>query len=512
MSVLLISAPFNVKYYVAPQLGSFRLQSYIKKFGIDCDIFDPEIDDINSFLENGKNYTVIGISGVHFGMEDCLNLLNKFTKNIECQILAVGGVSPSNNWQQWLMAGADIVILGYGEKALLELCKRAESGMDKTTILNEMLDIPGIACRKNNNYYKKPSEKMTFDTFFEYTYKNTLELNVPYMRYWNFNKSILSGLETKNNHFTVETVRIFTASQCPNHCGYCSAKFLSVSQDTPAKIFFLEAEEIYSLILDNYIKYHCKLVFFNDDEFLFHRNRIRKLCQLIIKGKQNGELPQELKFECQSRVVDFLTSGEVDRDFIRLLKTSGFNRISIGVESFSERLLKSEIMNKYQYTFHNIQDLVKAFSEIGILIQINIMLLIPDATKEEVLFNIKNIQKFLEKGTPINVNVKLFAEPGAPAITNTKYQYTLKEFKSPVNKYSVSIPEYFIPQNKDLIDCFYLYDDFLKKETEKFLRLRGISHSRLLNTYRAGIACLTVLRILGMNADYDNFLSILLNI
>ena len=56
-------------------------------------------------------------------------------------------------------------------------------------------------------------------------------------------------------------------------------------------------------------------------------------------------MPREVKLFCQARVADFVNrrqQGKVVReDLIRLMKNAGFHNIGLGVETFSERLLRS---------------------------------------------------------------------------------------------------------------------------------------------------------------------------
>lgn len=513
MSILLICAPFNVTHYSAPQLGPYRLQAYLQKNDIECDIFDPTVDDLESYPGRDKFYSAIGISGTHFNMQRCLELVDFFVRDKERQILLAGGSSPSNNWQQWLEAGMDAVVLGYGEAPLASIGHLLQKDLTKDDILRELAKLDGIAMKRDGLFVKNPSQKLTKELFDTYTYHNALELHIPYKKYWDFNQKRISGLSTSTNPFIVKTSRIYTSSQCPNQCGYCSSKFLAASQGAPATIFFLDAQEIFHLICDNIKKYNCEMIFFNDDEFLFHRKRIIELCHLIIDAKKNGSLPRELKFECQSRVVDFLDGArKVDSAFVTLLKEAGFRRISVGAENFCENLLATPIMNKSQFTHKNVEDLVASFRRVGMLCQINIMLLIPEATKKDVLFNIQRAIDLIALQCPVNLNVKLLAEPGAPATVNALYEKTTTSFQSPLNSTTLVLPQFFVPRDPDLLRCFEHYDSLYPKVKELFLARKGISHGWIMNTYLAGIACLTVLRTLGESTMYDELFQLLLEL
>ena len=513
MSILLICTPLQVVRYSAPQLGPYRLQSYLQKKGIDCDIFDPSVDDWDSFLGREKFYPVIGISGTHLNMKQCLELVDSFVQDKERQILLAGGASPSNNWQQWLEAGLDAVILGYGEAPLAAIGHLLQKNLTKADFLHELAKVEGVALMKDGLPVKNPSQKLTKEIFDAYTYHGALDLHIPYERYWNINQEKISGLSTSANPFIVKTSRIYTSSQCTNKCGYCSSKFIAASQNAPTTVFFLNAQEIFHLICDDVKKYACEMIVFNDDEFFFYKKRIIELCHLIIDAKKNSQLPRDLKFECQSRVVDFLDDEKkVDDSFVALIKEAGFRRISVGVENLCENLLATPIMNKSQFTYKNVEELIASFHRVGLLIQINIMLLIPEATKKDVLFNIRRIIDMLAMGCQVNLNVKIISDPGAPATSNAIYEKTTNTFRSPLNSATIVLPQFFIPRDPDLLRCFEEYDSIYPEVRALFLARKGISDTWLMNTYDAGVGCLTILKMRGEDKMFGVLFQLLLGL
>ena len=510
MSILLIGSPTGVKLYAAPQLGPFRIQHYLKKHGFKCDIYDPDLECLVDGEKSAAHYNIIAISGNHFNLDGCLELVEYFvSRQPQKPLIVAGGVAPTNDFKTWLDLGFDVVSLGYGEESILGLAKAYEPDMDKNKWASAVSNISGIAYEWNGTIIHTPPKPLTADNFKFYAHDLALEQLLPYQLYWDFNKRIVNQLSTSIKSFIIKTVRLYTSSQCPNRCGYCDAKFCEESLGQPVRAVSLKAPEVLDLIIDSCQKYDCESIFFNDDEFLNNRKMVIELCRLIIESKIAGKIRADLSFECQSRVVDFIRSHQVDAELIQILDKAGFGRISLGVENFSAHLLSTPIMNKAQYSREDVEAVIAIFQQSSLSLQLNFMLMIPEANRDDLLYNIKCIIDLIHKRVVINLNVKITAAPGAPAVKSKKYKISSKSIISPLNKRRIEVPDCFLPNDPDLKHYFQKLEQQITYEKKNLLQTANKNADRLPNTVNALISCLALLSLMQEDELYKKAAALL---
>ena len=67
-----------------------------------------------------------------------------------------------------------------------------------------------------------------------------------------------------------------------------------------------------------------------------------EFCKLIMEYKQKGLMDKNIRFNCQTHVSDWLTNNkEVNTELIKYLAKAGFGSISVGVETFTDRVITS---------------------------------------------------------------------------------------------------------------------------------------------------------------------------
>lgn len=500
MPILCISSPCEA-FYTAPQLGIYRIQHYLDERNVPCDILDSQIDDVDMYLAMSRNnYDCIALSGSHFAMEDCLALAARCKAAYPQALLVVGGVSPTHNPQDWIDAGFDFVILGYGEETLYRLYQYI------TTKSPNKEDINGLVYRKDGKLVIQPATVMTKQFFDQVTYANPLKMRIPYERYWAANQA---NAITDTNDFIVKTVRLFTASQCPNRCGYCSSKFIAQAQGHPTRIFSLTAEQVLDLVLADCEKYSPDCFFFNDDEFLFDKKRTLDFCKLIIDAKSMGRISEKIHFECQSRSIDFFKGEKADLSFIHQLRLAGFRRISVGAENFSDRLLGLPIMNKGWQSLSSILELFEIFKQEEILLQVNMMLLVPETTRQELIENIRSIYHFSLRNNPVNLNTYIRASPGAPALLSGAYPVQHIAAKSPLTGADLSIADYYHLRDPQLTAALQTLRDDIRAEEQQFLHTMGWEGRSLAKAYTTPLACMAILKALDEKDLYDAFKAII---
>jgi len=475
------------------------------KNGISADIFDSDIQDIESFCADATvKYDLIGISGTHFSIGHCFRFVKYVLDHQDGYgYLVAGGVSATYDYPIWLNSGFHAVILGYGERPLLELCKAlsADTASERAKLIGS---INGIAYKSDETIIVNPSQPVTSQQFRELNYFNELELEIPYHKYWSINSEYSASLARNNFYFNNRTVYVYTSSNCPNRCGYCNGKFLDVSQEKLQKIQYLDANDIVDIVVDKFKKYKPKLIYFADDDFFFSKLRIKEFCNKILLAKSNGTLDPDLDFGCQSRVVNFISNGEADVEFIQLLQSTGFKPISIGAESCSSKLLCTPLMNKPGYGKTQVFKVAQAMLQNGIFTGVNFMLMLPDANREDTLFDLNCAYELLEMGVEIRATVRVMAQSGAPAIHNSDYPVYYTEFTSPLNGNKIQLSQYFLPKDNYMSEIFVKYEEQLQHE-ERILTERFNLQDRKRNSFYAIGRCMALSKALGDVKTYQRF-------
>ena len=117
---------------------------------------------------------------------------------------------------------------------------------------------------------------------------------------------------------------LMTSSDCPFNCYFC--------QNLTGHKFLTHSPERVVEELDNMVSRGIKAVEIMDDTFTFKRSRVEKIFDLIERRNY------DLEFRIRSRV------NLIDEDLLRRFKRIGGRAISYGMESGSDKILKS--MNK----------------------------------------------------------------------------------------------------------------------------------------------------------------------
>ncbi len=241
-----------------------------------------------------------------FFYED-FDLLNSFIiqlKNISFNTkIVVGGILSSSYPKEILEKGAfiDYIIIGEAELPLYNLFSGKQ--------LNK---IKGIAYRsKKKTIINSSSYFIDLDT-------------LPFP-----DRDILDNkfnLEIQNEYFGKRKfLNILGSRGCNARCNFCSHPFSNnlYRQRSSKNII----EELVYLVK----KYNIRNFIFNDINFDCSKRRLSELCLGILKRKELNKI----RWTIETRAQDF------DMDSLVLLKKAGCYKLSIGIESGSEKLLKS---------------------------------------------------------------------------------------------------------------------------------------------------------------------------
>jgi len=497
----------SIRFNNAPPLGLYRLKQFLDDIDIPCDILDFGLSGYEDYLARAKQgeYQVIGMSVSHYHMKDDLSVISKFkeaTKGQKCVFVA-GGQEATYNYKNWIIAGIDVVFLGYAERNFARFCDRLRSDFDDG--MKNLDRVDGIAFRQGKEFVFRPFQPLTQSEFEYLNYERVKDLNIPFEPYWQQIRDNSKDLNIWTTIFVTENVRLYTSSHCPNQCGFCSShQFLSFSQQKKARIFMLNAKQVFDLILRYIQKDGARGFLFSDDEFLLDKRRVLELCDYIIEAKANGVMDSGVLFNCQARVIDFLvkTTQETrfDHELIDKMLSAGFHSVGLGVETFVDRLLTSPSMNKRGFQEKDTLLVLETLIEKGLIPQVNIILFIPEATREEVLYSVQRGIHFIRHGCQTAVTPLLYAVPGAPVSEDSHYSIKKENYINKETGELIEIMENFIPFDQNMARCADQIFEVFDQEVQSFKKSKLWEFHTIPKTMVGLIMLLSVSKLLKDDA------------
>jgi radical SAM superfamily enzyme YgiQ (UPF0313 family) len=280
----------------------------------------------------------------------------------------------------------------------------------------------------------------------------------------------------------------------------------------------LTAQEVFDLILYDVRKYGAKHFIIGDDDFPVGNSeglkRLYELSHMIIDAKRKGELPEKLTFYMQARIADFIHrkdgKRQVNRELLQVLKQAGFYTYGLGVETFSDRLLKSPSVNKVGINAQDCIDVLDAMLDTGLNPLINVILCVPESTVEELIHTMRVAAQFIVKGCQTNVTAIMNAFPGAPLLSMPEYKYNTLTFEVPITGDKFEILRYFTPRDPKISA---IYDNLREEtaETRKELVKKTTASFDTLPKPIAGLTMfITVARLLGDKELENEFTAVTL--
>ncbi len=511
--VLLITGASGLGFNYAPHFGMYQILNYLKYNNILTDIYDRDLEifkkakiyenDVIESLKKGE-YDIIGISvaqdrvlGVQKMIAD-LELIFKMRKAAEVNgkipMFVAGGQAAQLNYKQWLDLGVDLIVNGYGEKTFYDICNRYFNIPEKSRKASELIkvieEVRGVSYKDEKNMYRYiPAPAVDEKLFKELFLKFPQKYEIPHKIFWDVVRENNANNDLGASEFVVENVRLYTTSHCPRRCGFCnSGQFLpeaSAPEDDlmidkkgmrfssgKQKLVQLNAKELMQLVMFNIKKYGAKSFLFSDDDFALKskHNRVMEFCKLIMEYKQKGLMDKNIRFNCQTHVSDWLTNNkEVNTELIKYLAKAGFGSISVGVETFTDRVITSPSINKAGYRSKHAQAVLNTMIKNDIVPQVNVILGIPEYTVDDLLITMDIALDFIVKGCDLSLSRQLLALPGSPVYESGMYKVVYDKWIHPSGK-EVTIPNYFVPNDPKIAYAMEHFDIEARKELDKVVK------------------------------------------
>ncbi|OGO32604.1 MAG: hypothetical protein A2Z29_05010 [Chloroflexi bacterium RBG_16_56_11] len=233
----------------------------------------------------------------------------------------------------------DFVIRGEGEKPLAQLVQALKKGG------TGLETVPGLSYRDGDGRVKHNRSGELINNLDELPFPaRDLVINCDYTAY--------------------RLHSIATTRGCPYSCSFCGERDLwggKVRRRAVASV----TEELRSLKED----YRPSYVDIVDGTFTYDRKYLSDFCQALL----DQEL--EIKWRCTARY------DNLDEDLLKLMKRSGCAGLYFGLESGSDRVLRS--IDK-KITVADITRVSRIVYELGILSETSVLLGLPDENQEDI--------------------------------------------------------------------------------------------------------------------------------
>ena len=403
--------------FLAPPLGVWRLAGVLQSAGIAASVFDPNCCDetpqraLERELMNGR-WDVVGVSTTGMTLRFDLELSYIVRRVAPRALIVAGGMEATFRPELMFELGPfDLVILGEGERPLLEIVARLRSGQTldgmpgsvQRDAVGKLISVPQRALNREelrDAIYSTPYEKM------------------PYAAYWErleaaYRVGSLPSKAAREAHLAeIRSVRLITLNYCPMNCTFCSAtNFLHEAQGSVAGIARLDAAECLTMI-ERIVAAHplVRTIIFQDDIFTFTTDRrVLPLCEAIVAAKHRGHIPAHLQFISTNR-IDAMTEER-----LTAMRRAGFRVLGFGIESFSQRVLSE--FNKAHIHRH-IEPMLSAALATGVTPFLDIILSSPHSTLDDVVQTLRGTYRWLRQGCEIGMYPYVIPFSGAAFARN----------------------------------------------------------------------------------------------
>ncbi len=286
-----------------PPLGILYICSHLRKKGVSVEVFDSTFSsraELFDMLRSGPP-SILGVYANLMTRPNVVDIL-QVAKEAGWKTV-VGGPEPGAYVNEYLAAGADVVVIGEGELTLEELVPALQNSARNLDQIEGIafLGPDGTAVRT------KPRQQIADIDAQPWPARDSIDMG-QYVDIW-------------RKHHGMGSVSLITARGCPYHCRWCSHEVFGKTHRRRKPVSV--ADELEWLV----DRYRPEMGWMADDVFTIHHGWLFEYA---------GELKRRglrLPFECISR-ADRLNQKVVDT-----LAEMGCFRVWIGSESGSQRIL-----------------------------------------------------------------------------------------------------------------------------------------------------------------------------
>lgn len=333
-------------------MGILYLSAWLDRFGVDNSVFDTTFSNKPVLYEH-LHATIPDVVAIYTNLMTKLNVLEiiRFVRNspeLKNTLIVLGGPDVTHNVDDYLRAGAHLLVIGEGEQTMLDIVlARAHSGAAADPFQN----IQGIAysLADGSVHRTAPRDKMRDIDVLPLPARHKIDLQ-QYLDVW----------KQAHGH---STISISTQRGCPYTCRWCSTAVYGQSyrRRSPANV----VAEILAL----QAQYHFDGIWFVDDVFTVSHKWLREFYAELQAHNVH------IHFECITR------ADRLDEETLRLLKACGCFRVWIGAESGSQSVI--DAMDR-RVDVQQVRAMIKAARREGMQAGTFIMLGYPGETEADI--------------------------------------------------------------------------------------------------------------------------------
>lgn len=366
---------------ILPPLGLAYIAAVLEKEGHEAKIIDGIVEEvsIDDIVKKTEGFDIVGIRSVT-AYAHRSNQIADSIKNFDKDLPIVMGGPHASALPEESLSKCDIVVIGEGEYTMLEIMKSLEKKL-------QLKNVDGIAFKENKrNIFTKPRSFI----------KNLDDLPFPAWHLLPVKKYRSSEARSPKS----SSFMMITSRGCPFNCTFCNKNIFG-------RIFRSHSpERVVSEIEFLMEKYKMDAIDFWDDTFTVQKDRVMKICDLLIEKNLDIDWTCECRVDC------------VDKQLLEKMKKSGCWMVAYGVESGCERMLKSIRKN---FTKERVREAFKMTKDAGIKTRAYFMLGLIDETLKEMIESIE----FAKELNPDLATFTLFT----PLPSTDDYERALKSGK-----------------------------------------------------------------------------------
>ncbi len=338
--VLTRHEPRRASYRPYPPLGLMYLGAVLREAGYSVEIFDATFDAspdaILARLEAGPRPRLAGVFAMNSFRDDAVAVI-RHLKAHGVPVLA-GGPDPSIYDEEYLRAGAEVVVRGEGEVAILEVLRAfgvvpGERRAPSRPSAEALRAVPGLSFRGTGDVLERAPDRAASKTMDDLP-SPAFDL-VDLDRY---------ASEWRRVH-GYASMQFMTSRGCPFSCAWCARPIFG------RKYRQYSAERAVDEIEHLVRRYGIDHLWIFDDTFVVRREWVEEFSEALVRRGVR------VRWECLARV------DLTDRALLEKMKAAGCERINFGFESGSQRVLDRM---KKGITVEDARRVAKDMHELGI--------------------------------------------------------------------------------------------------------------------------------------------------
>ncbi len=432
---------------IIPPLGLAYLAAVLENKGHRVKIIDGIATDISieEIVDSVKDFDFVGVNVLSTFFKRCVELIENIKRVTNVPIIA-GGAHATVMPLSLLEKGVDYVVIGEGEDTINELIRAL---VNKSSL--KIDTIKGVAFLRDGKMVKTEKRPLI---------KNLDSLPMPARHLLPMDKYKTSEARTNRN----PSHSMVVSRGCKGNCTFCfkgafGTEFRCLSPERIVQEMF-ELRDVYK----------AKEIAFWDDSFTTDRNIVISVCNLLVEKKL------AIPWSCEARI------DTVDEDMLRIMKRAGCEFIAYGIESGSDRVLRS--INKRIDT-KTITKTIRKTQTIGIPIRGYFILGLIGETEEEMY-------QTIQFATFLNIDIATFTllvpSPGTadyvraqkdgsnfdPDFFRKKIVPEFNFLDEPVYCPNGLSPKRLLEIHKNAYRAFYCRSSFILKEMLKIRSLQDV--------------------------------------